>query len=110
MKFAKIYRLKPKFPCGPYTPIYGYTTAGYLNTRLSSLKYIYKKYIKGELINCHNSFKLFFDYGLNNILIELVETYPYQHRDELEKRKKYYTDNCEIVFNPRSFTIKFYDY
>jgi hypothetical protein len=82
---GKIYKLVPKTYEGVYITYYGSTCEKYLSSRLSKHKYDYKNKIV-------SSFKLFEDYGIDNIDIILVENYPCNNRYELEARERFYIE------------------
>ena len=74
---------------------YGSTTEIYLNSRLSKHKDLYKRYLNGENYS-YTSFKLFDKYGIDNVVITLVESYLCSNRNELELRERHYieSNNC----------------
>ena len=74
---------------------YGSTIEHYLSTRLSKHKYNYKCYLNDNF-DFITSFKLFEKYGINNVIITLVELFPCNSKDELYSRERYYieSNNC----------------
>jgi hypothetical protein len=71
---------------------YGSTTEPYLSRRLAGHIRKYKCYLnnKEDFIT---SFKLFEKYGLDNVLITLVESYPCNSKIELHSRERFYIEN-----------------
>jgi hypothetical protein len=74
---------------------YGSTTTLYLNSRLSKHKDLYKRYLNGANYS-YTSFKLFDKYGIDNVTISLVESYPCNNRNELEEHERFFieSNNC----------------
>ena len=75
---------------------YGSTIEPYLSTRLSKHKDKYRSYINNKY-HFVTSFKLFDKYGINNVLITLVELFPCNSKAELHSRERYFIENNKCV-------------
>lgn len=91
---GKIYKLVPKDPIiGDENIMYiGSTAEKYLSMRLSKHVATYRQYQKNKG-NYVTSYKLFEKYGIENIVILLIETFPCNNKDELHKRERHYIEN-----------------
>ena len=91
---SKIYKLVLKQGIQPkedYKDFIGYTISP-LNIRLYELENDYKKYLKNRFHYC-NSFKLFQDYGIENIEIILIKNIDCYNKKELREKYFNYIDN-----------------
>jgi hypothetical protein len=92
---GKIYKLVPRVYENDYIPYIGSTCEKLLSSRLAKHKLKYKAYVlknkTKELFT--TSFKLFEDFGVNNIDIFLIEDYPSNNKYELEARERYHIEN-----------------
>lgn len=93
---GKIYKLVPKVYEGEYIPYYGSTIEKHLSARLAKHKCQYKANLKGKS-NFTSSFKLFDEYGIDNIEIILIEDYNCNNKYELESRERYYIENNNCI-------------
>ena len=91
-QLSKIYKLVPINYETEYIPYYGSSTQKYLSSRLTGHIRDFKRYLEGKM-NYITSFKLFEDYGIENIQIILVENYPCNDKYELESKERYYIEN-----------------
>ena len=103
-QLGKIYKITVnKFDEGEeIMTYYGSTCQEYLSSRLSGHIYNYKKYLNDNLNDKDNkyytsSFQLFDKYGIDNIVIILMENYPCNSKAELEARERYYIENFKCV-------------
>lgn len=71
---------------------YGSTTEQYLSSRLAGHVRKYKCYLKKKE-DFITSFKLFDRYGVDNVLITLVELFPCNSKAELHSRERYFIEN-----------------
>lgn len=74
----------------------GATTKKYLCQRMESHKANYKAW-KNGLKNKLTSFDIFDKYGIENCVIELLENFPCESKDELNAREGYYIKKIECV-------------
>ena len=86
---GKIYKLCPKVYDDDYIPYYGYTIEKHLCNRLGKYKSYFKNYLIGKY-SYHKYFKLFYDYGFDNVNIILIENYPCNSQNELNARLEYH--------------------
>ena len=93
---GKIYKLVAKVYEGECIPYYGSTCQEYLSSRLSGHKAHYKCYLNGKH-RFLTSFKLFENYGIENVEIILVEDFPCDNKYQLEARENFYIVNNECL-------------
>ena len=70
-----------------YTREYYGSTCQSLSKRFSNHKANYKRYQDGKF-NKLSVFDIFNEFGVENCKIELVEAYPCNNKDELEKKRR----------------------
>ena len=89
---SKIYKITDK----AYTKCYIGSTVEYLCNRMAKHRFDYKKWCNGEKGSC-SSFSLFEEYGVDNVIVELIEKYPCEDKEELQAREGHYIKNTECV-------------
>lgn len=91
---GKIYKIVPTN--GDNICYIGSTTKQYLSQRMDSHRACYRKWEKNKDKNLTTSVELFEKYGIENCKIVLIENFPCNSKDELEKREGEYikTLNC----------------
>lgn len=91
---GKIYKIVPTN--GDDICYIGSTTKQYLSQRMDSHRTKYKNWQKNNKIEKASSVELFEKYGVENCKIVLIENFPCNTKDELEKREGEYikTLNC----------------
>ena len=90
---SKIYKIYSHI--GPKIYI-GSTTKKYLCQRMSKHRNNYKSWKKNEY-RYTTSFDLFDEYGVNNCMIELIETRSCKNKDELSKLEGHYIRSLDCV-------------
>ena len=94
-KQAKIYKIRDINNNMCYI---GSTCQKYLSTRLGNHKFHFRKYQDEKYKNKRmTSFIIFEKYGLDNCIIELIENYPCNDKQELLKREGYYIENTDCI-------------
>jgi hypothetical protein len=78
--------------------IYIGSTIKSLNQRFSNHKSNYKQFLNGNYSNVR-VFKLFGNFGIANCAIELIELYPCESKNELEKKES------EFINNNKAFCV-----
>ena len=66
------------------------STTQTLSARMKGHRRSYRDWIKGDLRILTTSFLLFEKYGLDNCIIELIENYPCESREELHRKEGEY--------------------
>lgn len=75
----------------------GSTVKKYLRQRLGDHKSAYKFWKKGGKISHLKSYDIFEKYGIDDCIIELLENYPCNSKDELFARETYFQKKYECV-------------
>ena len=65
----------------------GSTTKDYVSKRMVEHRNKYKQYKAGGKAGYISAYDLFDEFGIDNCIIELVEKYPCQSRDELHRKE-----------------------
>ena len=90
---GKIYRVSDI----GYNKFYYGSTIQTLAKRMGSHRKDYKMYKEGKRKNALAVFLLFDEFGVENCKIELVEQFPCNCRNELERREGFHTQPNECV-------------
>ena len=96
---GKIYKLVLKQGIEPkedYNQFLGYTTLP-LNIKLYGYENDYKRYLKNKFYYC-KIFKLFDDYGIDNIDIILIKNIDCNNKKELKEKYYNYIDNLNNIY------------
>ena len=91
-RISKIYKIVPLNSDDDCDVYYGSTVQKYLCVRMQQHICAYKK--KAVY---YSVFKLFEKYGIEGLVIELVESYPCNSRDELNMRESYFIRKFKCV-------------
>ena len=89
---SKIYKITDK----GFTKCYIGSTIETLSHRMAKHRFDYKKWCKGEKGYC-SSFQLFNEFGVENVIVELIEKYPCSDKEELRAREGYYIKSNECI-------------
>ena len=79
-----------------YTKCYIGSTVEYLSNRMAKHRYDYKKWCDCKKGYCR-SFDLFEEFGIDNVIVELIEKYPCEDKEELHAREGHYIKNTECI-------------
>jgi hypothetical protein len=74
----------------------GSTTKQYLSQRFAQHKAMYKFFLNGKCTKT-TSFDLFDEFGIDNCMIVLLETYSCNSKDELHSRERYFIETLNCV-------------
>ena len=78
-----------------YTKCYVGSTCEKLSARMAKHRLKYKLYQEGRSPDKYTSFILFDEFGLDNVKIELIESFPCDNRDSVRKREgEYIRSEC----------------
>ena len=97
---GKIYKIVPTN--GDDMCYIGSTTKQYLSQRMDFHRNEYKKWQKNKEKSSTTLIEIFEKYGLENCKIELIENFPCNSKDELEKREGHYIKTLNCI-NKRGF-------
>ena len=93
---SKIYKMEAICESEEGDVYIGSTTQNYISHRLAEHVRNYKSWKKGKQ-NFTSSFSLFEKYGIDNVRIVLLETYPCHNNDELRSRETHYQKQNKCV-------------
>ena len=102
---SKIYKLEPICESEEGDVYIGSTTQNYISHRLAEHVRKYKQWKNGTQALTY-SFLLFEKYGIDNIRIILLESYPCSNNDELRVREAYYQKSMKCVNKCIAFRTK----
>ena len=89
---AKVYKIVDK----GFNKCYIGSTVETLSHRMAKHRFDYKKWRNGEKNFC-SSFEMFEEFGVENVMIILIEKYPCKDREELQAREGQYIKNNECI-------------
>ena len=79
-----------------YTKCYIGSTCESLSKRMGRHRQNYRRYLNGK-DDRFTSFYMFDEVGVENCKVELVEAYPCNNKEELQRREGFYIKNTECV-------------
>jgi hypothetical protein len=96
---AKIYKLEPLQEHEEYEIFVGSTCYKYLSKSMRNYRTDYERYKRMDCkdMNKSNAFPLFEKYGIDNIQILLIESYPCSTKDELKARIAYHIKSLKCM-------------
>ena len=89
---AKIYKIIDK----GFNKCYIGSTIETLSHRMAKHRFDYRKWQSGEKIFC-SSFEMFKEFGVENVIMVLIEKFPCDDREEFQAREGYYIKNNECI-------------
>lgn len=102
---SKIYKIEPICDYEEGDIYIGSTIQNLISHRLAEHVRHYKQW-KNVKYHFTSSYSLFEKYGIDNMRIILLETYPCNSNDELRAREAYYQKSMKCVNNRMAFTSK----
>ena len=89
---AKIYKIVDK----GFKKCYIGSTTETLSHRMAKHRFDYKKWQNGEK-SFGSSFEMFEEFGVENVMMVLIEKFPCDDREELQAREGYHIKNNECI-------------